>query len=41
MIFINRVDKNEDLKSLEKGILVEEFMDMRIKRKFDMEFRIL
>ena len=36
-----RVDKNEDLKFLERGILVEEFIDMRDKRKFEMEFRIL
>jgi hypothetical protein len=35
------VDKNEDLKFLERGILVEEFADMREKRKFEMEFRIL
>ena len=36
-----RVDKNEDLKYLERGILVEEFDNMKEKRKYDMEFRVL
>ena len=32
---------NDDLKFLEGGILLEDFFEMRSKRKFDMEFRIL
>jgi hypothetical protein len=35
------VDKNDDLKFLERGITLEEFVDVRSKRKYDMEFRIL
>ena len=37
----SRVDKNDDLKFLERGIALEEFSDMREKRKYEMEFRIL
>ena len=32
---------HEDLKYLERGILVEEFDNMKEKRKYDMEFRVL
>jgi hypothetical protein len=35
------VDKNEDLKFLERGIPIEEFSHVKSKRKFEMEFRIL
>ncbi len=35
------MDGNEDLQYLERGILLDEFFDMREKRKFDMEFRVL
>lgn len=37
----NRVEGNEDLKFLERGIPLEEFCDVREKRRFDMEFRVL
>ena len=40
-LIIYRVDKNDDLKFLERGIALEEFSDMREKRKYEMEFRIL
>jgi hypothetical protein len=32
---------NDDLKFLERGITLEDFFDMKSKRKYDMEFRIL
>jgi hypothetical protein len=32
---------NEDLKFLERGLTLEDFFDVRNKRKFDMEFRVL
>ena len=35
------MDKNEDLKFLETGILIKEFDKMKEKRKYDMEFRVL
>ena len=41
VIIVNRVDGNEDLKFLERGILLEDFYEVRCKRKYDMEFRIL
>jgi len=41
IFFTYRVDKNDDLKSLERGIILEEFVDMRDKRRYEMEFRIL
>jgi len=37
----HRVDQNDDLKYLERGILMNEFFDIRNKRKIDMEFRVL
>jgi hypothetical protein len=39
MIF--RVDKNEDLQFLERGIALEEFSDAKEQRKLEMEFRVL
>jgi hypothetical protein len=36
-----RVDQNEDLKYLERGITMSEFFEIRTKRKIDMEFRVL
>jgi len=36
-----RVDQNEDLKYLERGILMNDFFEIRNKRKIDMEFRVL
>lgn len=35
------VDKNEDLRSLEKGVLLDNFKKISHTRKPDMEFRIL
>ncbi len=35
------MDKNEDLKFLERGIAIEEFTDMKEHRKMEMEFRVL
>lgn len=32
---------NEDLKYLERGLPLEDFFELRSKRKFDMEFRVL
>ncbi len=36
-----RVDKNEDLQFLERGISIDEFSDYKEQRKPDMEFRVL
>lgn len=41
LINLIRVDKNDDLKFLERGIPLEDFNDLKEKRKYDMEFRIL
>lgn len=38
---MTRVDGNDDLKFLERGILLEDFYEVRCKRKYDMEFRVL
>lgn len=33
--------KNEDLKMIEEGIILEDFSDAMAKRNLDMEFRVL